>query len=134
MGRSRRKRGWLWQWWGLGVFVLLVTAWWTMKVGPVVIFVLSILVTYWALFRAPLGCGADNRDGVTFCRNNCFGLLLGCSSRQHKWQKFKALFLQRRWQQVTRGLWVNNQARLATVSGVLGTASVVASTISMFFR
>jgi hypothetical protein len=133
MKRRGRKRGGLWQWWGLGVLVLLITAWWTMNVGPVVLLVLSVLVTSWALFQAPVWCGADNREEGTFCRKNSSGLLVGCTLRQHKWQKFKALFVQRRWQQFTNGLWENNAARLATVSGMIGIVSAVASPFSALF-
>ena len=53
--------------------------------------VMTLLVIVWALFSAPTWCGAVNRQRggeVEYCRNNSFGLLLGCWIRQHKFQHF----------------------------------------------
>ena len=47
------------------------------------------------------------------------GLLLGCHLREHRWQKFKMIFVNRRWQQLNRGLWSSPAEVLATVSGVV---------------
>jgi hypothetical protein len=38
------------------------------------------------MFVAPAWCGATTRSGEP-CRKNAQGVLLGCSYRQHKWQK-----------------------------------------------
>ncbi|MDN3023526.1 hypothetical protein [Streptomyces sp. S.PB5] len=32
-----------------------------------------------------------NRDGRTYCRNNAYGVLMGCRNRQHRWQKIKMI-------------------------------------------
>jgi hypothetical protein len=45
-----------------------------------------------ALFLAPVWCGAFTRKNE-FCRNNSWGLLLGCHLREHRWQKFKMIFV-----------------------------------------
>jgi hypothetical protein len=36
-------------------------------------------------------CGAKARKGE-WCRNNSYGLLLGCHLREHKWQRVKQTF------------------------------------------
>jgi hypothetical protein len=82
------------------------------------LFALSGLGLVWALFLAPVWCGAVTRKGE-FCRNNSWGLLLGCHLREHRWQKFKMMFVSRRWQQLNRGLWSSPGAVLATVSGLI---------------
>jgi hypothetical protein len=48
-----------------------------------------------------------------------WGLLLGCHLREHRWQKFKMMFVSHRWRQLNRGLWSSPGAVLATVSGVI---------------
>ncbi|MGH3803190.1 MAG: hypothetical protein ACRDTD_24285, partial [Pseudonocardiaceae bacterium] len=68
------------RYWGYVAFVVLITVWWTRSVGPVALIVLSLFVTAFFLFQAPVWCCAVNRDG-TLCRNNSSGLLLGCSKR-----------------------------------------------------
>ena len=116
------------RYWGLVALAILVTAWWRGEAGPIPLLIVSALVTFWAAFQAPAWCGAANRASRTepFCRNNSRGLLLGCHLRQHKWQKLQALWYSRRWQDITRGLWVTPSARLATVSGVVGIVSAIA--------
>ena len=101
--RSISMKG-LARYWGYLAFVILVTAWWTRSVGPLALLVLSLLVTGFFLFQAPVWCCAVNRDG-TLCRNNSAGLLLGCSKRQHKWQKLRMTFVPHAWRQLNRGLW-----------------------------
>jgi hypothetical protein len=114
------------RWWGVILVVALLASWRSNEVEAGALLVLSGLVTVWALFLAPVWCGAATRQRGEFCRNNSWGLLLGCHLRQHKWQKLKILFVHRRWQQFTRGLWSSPSAILATVSRVLGTASALA--------
>ncbi|NYH85363.1 hypothetical protein SAMN05421678_11825 [Actinopolymorpha cephalotaxi] len=73
------------QYWGYLIFALLIAAWWSKEVGPVALVILSALVTLYFLFRAPGWCGAETRQH-TLCRNNAYGLLLGCHFREHKRQ------------------------------------------------
>jgi hypothetical protein len=127
------------RYWGLAVLALLLFAW-TKQVGPGSLFVLSGLVIFWAAFQAPLWCGAVNRSGTRrqgeqeaatkFCRNNAYGLLMGCRLREHRWQKFQMIFYSRRWRELTRGMWMTPTARLATVSGVAGIVSLGASLVA----
>lgn len=118
------------RYWGLVALAVLVTAWWTLNAGPAALLVLSGLVAVWALFQAPAWCGAVNRGGRTFCRDNSRGILLGCHRREHKWQKFKLLFVSRRWRVFSRGLWASPSAKLATISGVVGTVSAFATPLA----
>ncbi len=60
------------RYWGYVALAILLTAWWTTKVGPAVLIVLSLLVTLYFLFQAPIWCGAVNRD-QTLCRRNASG-------------------------------------------------------------
>jgi uncharacterized protein YjeT (DUF2065 family) len=89
--------------------------------------VLSLFVTAFFLFQAPVWCCAVNRDG-TLCRNNSSGLLLGCSKRQHKWQKLKMTLVPHAWRQMNRGLWVAPREVLTTLGAVMGIISAAAGT------
>jgi hypothetical protein len=123
---TSKRRG-VARWWGLIFVVALVAAWRSEAATATALLTLSGLVTVWALFLAPVWCGASIRQRGEFCRNNSWGLLLGCHLRQHKWQKLKMIFVSRRWQQFTRGMWSSPSAILATVSGVAGILSAVAT-------
>jgi hypothetical protein len=120
------------RYWGLVVLAILLTTWWRADTGPLVLLILSGLVTFWAAFQAPTWCGAANRpdQSYRYCRNNSRGLLMGCHLREHKWQKFKLLWYSRRWREFTRGWWATPSARLATVSGIVGIVSAVASPLA----
>ncbi|GAB7041934.1 MULTISPECIES: hypothetical protein [Catenuloplanes] len=122
------------RYWGLILLALLLTMWWTWQVGPPVLYALSGLVIFWSLFTAPAWCGAENSKNSKerYCRNNSYGLMFGCHLRKHRWQKFKLLFYNRRWADFSRGLWASTPARLATVSGVIGTVSAVATGVRDF--
>jgi hypothetical protein len=123
--RSRRRSGLL-------ALLLLLAAWWTGSAGPEVLYLLSTGVVFWSLLQAPAWCGAATRRRETFCRNNSYGLLLGCHLREHRWQKFKLLFYSRRWAEFSKGTWATPSAKLATVSGVVGTVSAIATGIKDF--
>lgn len=112
---------------GYVAFVVLITVWWTRAVGPVTLIVLSLLVTVFFLFQAPVWCCAVNRDG-TLCRNNSSGLLLGCRHRQHKWQKLKMTIVPHAWREMNRGLWVTPREALTTLGAITGLISTIAGT------
>jgi hypothetical protein len=115
---SRSKKRAFARWWGFALVVALLAALPTRAVPATLLFALSGLGLVWALFLAPVWCGAVTRKGE-FCRNNSWGLLLGCHLREHRWQKFKMMFVSRRWQQLNSGLWSSPGAVLATVSGLI---------------
>lgn len=121
------------RYWGYVLLVILLTIWWTTKVGPVVLVVLSVIVTGYFLFQAPIWCGAVNRGEKTLCRHNASGLLLGCSLRQHKWQKLKMMFVPPLWRKLNRGLWASPATGLATLGAIVGIISTVASLVKPLF-
>jgi hypothetical protein len=120
------------KYWGYVGLALLLTAWWTTKIGTVALLVLSLVVTLYFLFQAPIWCGAVNRDG-TLCRRNANGLLLGCSFRQHKWQKIKMTVVPHAWRKLNRGLWTNPTTGLATLGALVAIVSTAASLIEPLF-
>ncbi len=105
-------------------------AWWSSAVGPPVLLALSLVSTFYFLFRAPVWCGAVNRD-ETLCRKNASGLLMGCSYRQHKWQKLKGTVARHGWRQLNRGLWVSPRECLTTLASIAGIISAVAAVITL---
>lgn len=100
------------------MLAFVLTAWWTTKIGPLALSVLTIIVLGYFLFRAPVWCAAQNRDG-TSCRRNASGLLFGCSYRQHKWQKAKMMFLGRRWDAIKAALFGTPATALASVGAII---------------
>jgi hypothetical protein len=120
------------RYWGYLLFIVVLTLWWTTEVGPIVIAVLFAVTTAYFVFGAPVWCGAMNRDD-TLCRNNASGLLLGCSIRQHKYQKLKMTVVPHAWRQLNKGLWANPSTCLATVSTALGIISTVVALVSSLF-
>jgi hypothetical protein len=115
------------KYWGWLLFVALITTAWTWRLGPGVLLVGWLLVTGYFLFQTPVWCAAEGRQGP--CRNNAAGILMGCSLRQHKWQKLKLAVVPRRWRELNKGLWVNGTKALATISTIVGILSGIVSTI-----
>lgn len=129
---ASRGKSKLWQYWGYGVLAVLLLSLGSTAFGPAVYAVLLGLLLLFVLFQAPVYCGAINRrrgSVVEFCRNNSFGLLLGCHLRQHKWQKLGSDWWSLSWREKTQGLWSGGQAKLATLSFVVGT---VVSVVGLF--
>lgn len=125
---AARGKSKLWQYWGYGVLAVLLLSLGSSAFGPGIYAVLVGLLLLFVLFQAPMYCGAINRKRggvVEFCRNNSTGLILGCHLRQHKWQKFGHDWWSLSWHQKTRGIWTGAQAKLATLSFVIGTVTGV---------
>lgn len=116
------------KYWGYLAFLVLLVGWLIPEVGPVFLIVLSVLVTAYFLFLAPMWCGAETREGLS-CRNNSPGLLMGCHLREHRWQKLKMAFIPRRWRELNRGLWTNPKEGLTTLSTIVAIISGIAATI-----
>jgi hypothetical protein len=125
MSRSKKT---LARWCGFALVVAVLAALPSREVPAAILFVLSGLGLVWVLFFAPVWCGADTRKRES-CRNNSWGLLLGCHLREHRWQKFKMIFVNRRWQQLNRGLWSGPAEVLATVSGVITIIGLVVAIV-----
>jgi len=110
--------------WGYGLAVLLVYSAGGATLGPGLTLVAMLLLIAYVLLGAPVWCGAINRQrgkDVEYCRNNSYGLLVGCHIRQHRWDKLKTPWWGQSWREHTRGLWAGPAAKLATVSAVVGT-------------
>ncbi|GAA3941244.1 hypothetical protein [Actinoplanes auranticolor] len=128
---ASRKSTALWRYWGLIPFAIIIISVGTASgLGPGTYLILIGLLMFYVLFQAPVWCGAVNRTRsngpVDYCRNNSSGLLLGCSRvRQHKMQKLKSLWWTARWRENTKGLWVGPPAKLATLTGLIGTVTGV---------
>ncbi|MER7439997.1 hypothetical protein [Micromonospora avicenniae] len=122
---SRGKSN-LWRYWGYGVLAVLLLSLAGSGFGPGIYAVLVGLLILFVLIQAPVYCGAINRKrggGVKFCRNNSSGLVLGCHLRQHKWQKFGRDRWSLGWREKTKGIWTGASAKLANVSGLVGTVT-----------
>lgn len=97
------------------------------------IVIVSAAVTFYFLFQAPVWCGAVTRDEA-LCRRNAAGLLMGCSLRQHKWQRIRMAFVPHGWRRLNRGLWTNPSTGLATISTVVAILSGVGGLVLIPFR
>ncbi len=125
MSRSKNS---LARWWGFALVVAVLAALPSREVPAAILFALSGLSLVLALFLAPVWCGADTRKHES-CRNNSWGLLLGCHLREHRWQKFKMMFVNRRWQQLNRGLWSSPAEVIATASGLIAIVGAVVAIV-----
>lgn len=113
------------------MFVVLIAAWWTRQVGPPVLIFLSAVTAFYFFFQAPVWCGAMTRDGK-LCRRNASGVLMGCSYRQHKWQKLRFAIVPRAWRELNRGLWASPRDGLATLGGIATVLSGIAAVVALF--
>lgn len=122
MGRSKATlSGGLAKWWGVLAAAILVGAWINRTLGPTIIITLSLAITAWTLFQAPVTCGAPVRTrggSVEGCRNNAHGLLLGCWIRQHRFQKLKMLILRRQVREFCTGLFTDAKSTLVTLVAI----------------
>ena len=125
------------RYWGLVAFVGAVVGWVGLVAGSfassavAVILILSVGALVYVGFRAPLHCGAIIRDGK-LCRNNCYGLLMGCYLRQHKWQKLKMVFVAKAWRELNRGLWATPKEGINTLVGLSTVVSALAAVVVIF--
>jgi hypothetical protein len=129
---ASRSKSKLWRYWGYGVLAILLLSLGSNAFGPGLYAVLVGLLIFFTLFQAPVYCGAVNRKRgaqIEFCRKNSTGLLLGCALRQHKMQKFGQEWWSLGWREKTRGIWTGAAAKLATVSGVVGTVTGIIGVI-----
>ncbi|WP_255308184.1 hypothetical protein [Streptomyces marincola] len=118
--RKKSAFGGLGRWWGVLTGLLLVAAWVNAAAGPAVVLTLSAATLLWCAVQAPVVCRAPVRvrgqdDG---CRNNAYGLLLGCHLRQHRWRKLRMLLLRRRAREFGTALFADAQHTVVTLAGV----------------
>ncbi|MGW9309733.1 hypothetical protein ACWGRK_20610 [Saccharomonospora azurea] len=118
---TKKKIGSLWGYLLLGV---VTYGWLGAAFAPLWIAILSALVVLYAFFQAPMWCCAVTRDGEP-CRNNAYGILLGCHIREHKWQKLKMSMQFSMWGELVRRVLSNIQGVAASISAVAASASAV---------
>lgn len=117
------------KYWGFVALAGLVVAW-TAGAAWSLIVVLSALSAIYFTFQAPFWCCAVNRDG-SLCRKNSSGILMGCSLRQHKWQKMKMVLIPHGWKTLNRGLWGSPTQGVTTLAGLATVVSGVVSVIAL---
>ena len=81
------------RYWGYLALALAIFGLVAHHFGFMVILILSLAAFGYFLVAAPVWCCAVTRTGQ-LCRDNSYGLLLGCHRRQHKWQRLKQTFTQ----------------------------------------
>jgi hypothetical protein len=119
-----------WGYIGLAVLVFLSVS---PEIRPALIVALSAAVTFYLLFQAPVWCGAVTRD-ETLCRRNSSGLLMGCSYRQHKWQRARMTVVPHAWRRLKKGgLWDDPKTVLATLGAILTIISTVVGLLRIPF-
>jgi len=79
------------RYWGYLALIIAVTGYFLHGLGLAVILALSLAALGYFLFQAPMWCGAKTRK-EEWCRKNSYGLLRGCSLRQHRWQRLRQTF------------------------------------------
>lgn len=120
MRTQTKKR--LRQLWGYLILGVVAYGWLGATMGPGVIAALSGIVVLYTFFQAPMWCCATTRNGEP-CRNNSYGILLGCHVRQHKWQKMKMAVHLSTWAQLMRRIWSSIGGASASISALAGVAS-----------
>ncbi|MBC9729976.1 hypothetical protein [Streptomyces sp. TRM68367] len=113
--------------WGYIAAAALIVAWSQQWSLPIVV-ALSGAVSAYACFQVPVWCGAVNRDG-TYCRNNAYGVLMGCRNRQHRWQKLKMIVLRSKAGDLSRAVFPTAKEKFNAVLAVGGLLSAVAAVI-----
>ena len=128
----QRSAPWrVWRYWGLILIAIMVVGL-DKKWGVLPYVFMSLFVLIWVLFSAPTRCGAVTRrrgKEIVYCWNNSSGLMLGCSLRQHKFQRFTRAWWNTSWRDRIRGIWTGTPAKLATISGVVGMLTGIAGII-----
>lgn len=79
------------RYWGYIALIVAVVGFFLHSLGFAVILILALAALGYFLVQAPVWCCAITREGL-LCRKNSHGLLLGCSIRQHRWQRMKQTF------------------------------------------
>jgi hypothetical protein len=119
--------------WGYLLILVIGYGWIGNKLGPGIIALLSTAVVLYCLFQAPMWCGAETRAGE-FCRNNAYGILMGCHLKQHKWQKMKMAVRRQSWARLWRSLLRSVGGQAATVSALAGSMSAVVAVLALTFK
>ncbi|MBS2546898.1 hypothetical protein KGQ19_08445 [Catenulispora sp. NL8] len=122
------------RYWGYLAALGLVLAWTTHNRNWVLILVLSVVVVIYSFFRAPAWCGAPIRKKDAYCRNNAYGLLMGCHLRQHRWEKLKMTVAPKRWRELVGRCLTSTQQKLAVLAGIAGSISTMLALIKVLAK
>jgi hypothetical protein len=128
---STKKR--IGQLWGYLILGVVAYGWLGTSMEPGVIAILSGVVALYALFQAPMWCCATIRNGEP-CRNNAYGILLGCHIRQHKWQKVKMVVSVSKWGELAKRVVSSFGGIAALVGATAAVTSAVAAVIPLFTK
>lgn len=131
MGRSSRKS--LRRSAGYILPAVIVYGWFFSSMGAAVIATLSATLVGYSLFAAPVWCCAETRAG-DFCRNDAYGVLMGCHLRQHKWQKLKMVVKHELWSKLLDRPLSGIGGRAASLSALAGTVSAVVALGTFLFK
>lgn len=121
--KTKRKLG---QLWGYIILAIVVYCWLGTNIGPAPIAVGYGLVFLYTLFQAPMWCCATTRPGDA-CRNNSYGLLIGCHLRQHRWQKLQMAVRASNWGKLTKRVLSGMTGVAASISALASVAGVIVS-------
>lgn len=80
------------------------------------------------LFGTPMQCGAPTRD-YDGCRRNSYGIVRGCSIRQHRWRNLKSM-VQRKWGQAFSGMMTGPAQKVATMGLMVSVCALVAGVVT----
>lgn len=131
MGRKRKKSsGFLGRYIGYLLVPILVYGWASGNMSAAFILIASSFTVLYMLFAVPTWCMATTREGLG-CRRNSSGLLLGCSLREHKWQKVKMAVRASSWGDLFSKFWSNTANAAAAVSAMAGVGSALVATVAL---
>ncbi len=118
------------RYWGYLVLVAVVAFWVTGAGGAIAVILFSVAAAVYFLFQAPVWCGAVTRTG-TLCRRNSSGLLMGCSYRQHKWQRVRMTVVPHAWRELNHGLWISPSVSVTTLAALSSVVSALAAVVAL---
>jgi ABC-type multidrug transport system permease subunit len=131
MGKKRKKSsGIAGRYFGYLLLPIIVYGWASGNMSASFILIASSLAVLYMLFAVPAWCMATTREGLS-CRRNSNGLLLGCSLREHKWQKLKMAVRASKWGELFGKFWSNTASAAAAVSAMAGVGSALAATVTL---
>lgn len=118
--------GFVRKYWGYLLLVVLALAIYNGSFSAVGLVAVSAAVALYAMFQAPTVCAVENSTGPSpYCRNNAHGLLMGCHIRQHKWQKFKLMFIPQYWHRVGKAFHADPVEALKTSAALIAALGAV---------
>ena len=116
--------------WGYLLLAFIAYAWFGLSLDPVVLTALSSAVVIYTLFQAPMWCCAETRDNLP-CRNNAFGILMGCHLREHQWQKLKMVIRVSSWGRLGRRVLSSFGGQAAAISAMAASVSAVVALVTL---